>query len=107
METLMTVLKRFWPNYKLKKTLSQRKSASRKQDRKDVFGDRYNRPLSLRGHVESQENKKLCFCTVSLASELASDRGLPCENKAFYSPETQHGRRVIRVYSEQSTTRSG
>ena len=30
--------------------------------------------------------------------EFATGRGLPCENKAFYSPETQHGRRVIRVY---------
>ena len=42
METLMTVLKRFWPNYQLKKTVNRRKSASRKQDRKDVlnFKDR-------------------------------------------------------------------
>ena len=27
-----------------------------------------------------------------------SVRGLPCNHKAFYSPETQHGRCVIRVY---------
>ena len=27
-----------------------------------------------------------------------SVRGLPCKNKAFYSPETQHDCRVIRVY---------
>ena len=27
-----------------------------------------------------------------------SVRGLPCKNKAFHSPETHHGRRVIRVY---------
>ena len=26
-----------------------------------------HRPLSLGGHVGSQENKKLCFCTASLA----------------------------------------
>ena len=26
-----------------------------------------NRPFSLSGHDESQENKKLCFCMVSLA----------------------------------------
>ena len=26
-----------------------------------------------------------------------SVQGLPCKNKAFYSPETQHGRRVIKV----------
>ena len=57
--------------------------------------NRSNRPLSHGGHVESQENKKLCFCTASLALNLR----LPCENKAFYSPETQHGRRVIRVCS--------
>ena len=29
-----------------------------------------------------------------------SVRGLPCKNKAFYSPETQHGRRVIKVCGE-------
>ena len=27
----------------------------------------HNRPFSLGGHVESQEDKKLCFCTASLA----------------------------------------
>ena len=27
--------------------------------------------------------------------------GLPCKNKAFYSPETQHGRRVIKVYQRK------
>ena len=27
----------------------------------------YNRPLSHGGHFEPQENKKLCFCTSSLA----------------------------------------
>ena len=37
METLMTVLKRFWQNYKLKKTVNRGKSAGRKQERKDVF----------------------------------------------------------------------
>ena len=42
-----------------------------------------NRPLSHGGHVESQENKKLCFCTASLAvnSRLAE----VCRAKAFYS----------------------
>ena len=28
---------------------------------------RVNRPLSRGGHFESQGNKKLCFCTSSLA----------------------------------------
>ena len=27
----------------------------------------FNRPFSLGGHVESQENNKLCFCAASLA----------------------------------------
>ena len=41
METLMTVLKRFWPIYKLKKTVSQRKGASQRQDEKiSVFKER-------------------------------------------------------------------
>ena len=40
METLMIVPKKFWPNYKLKKIVNQRKSVSRKQDRKDNFKDR-------------------------------------------------------------------
>ena len=30
--------------------------------------------------------------------EFASGQSLPCQNKAFYSPKTQHGRRVIRIY---------
>ena len=38
-----------------------------------------NRPLSLGGHVESQENKKLCFCTASLA--LNSRLGEACRAK--------------------------
>ena len=60
-----------------------------------------NRPLSLGGHVESQQNKKL-FLHGKPRTEFASGRGLPCENKAFYSPETQHDRRVIRVYQAPS-----
>ena len=31
-------------------------------------------------------------------TEFAYGRGLACKNKAFYSPETQHGRRVRKVY---------
>ena len=61
---------------------------------------RVNRPLSLSGHVESQENKKLCRCTASLA--LNSRLGEDCPAKqSYYSPETQHGRRVIKVYYSQ------
>ena len=37
METLMTVLKRFWSNYKLKEAVNRRKSTSQKQNREDVF----------------------------------------------------------------------
>ena len=59
----------------------------------------YNRPLSLGGHVESRGNKKLCFARqASARREFSAVRGLSCKNKAFYSPETQHGRRVIKVY---------
>ena len=39
-------------------------------------------------------------------SDANSVRGLPCKNKAFYSPETQHGRRVIRVYYHTSVQHS-
>ena len=31
-------------------------------------------------------------------------RGLPCENKAFYSPETQHGHRVRRTLPASRST---
>ena len=47
-----------------------------------------NRPLSHGGHFESQENKKLCFCT----SSLALDERLAVQNLLF-----QHC--VIKVYS--------
>ena len=40
MEIFMTVLKRFWPNYTLKKIVNRRKSDSRKQDWKEVFKER-------------------------------------------------------------------
>ena len=33
------------------------------------------------------------YCT-----EFASGQGLPCGNEAFYSPETQYGHRVTKVY---------
>ena len=57
------------------------------------------RPFSHGGHVESQENKKLCFRAASLVlPEFAPGRGLPCKKTAFYFPETQHCHRVIRVY---------
>ena len=46
-----------------------------------------NRPLSHGGHFESQENKKLCFCT----SSLALDERLAVQNLLF-----EHC--VIKVY---------
>ena len=58
----------------------------------------YNRPFSLGGHVKSHENKKLCFCTASLALNSRvgeANRAEKC--KAFYSHETQHGRRVRKT----------
>ena len=56
-----------------------------------------NSLLSLGGHVESPENKKLYFLQGQPCTEFASGGGLPRKNKAFHSPETQHGLRVIRV----------
>ena len=53
----------------------------------------FNRPLSLGGHVENA-----LFLHGKPRTEFASGRGLPCKNKAFDSPKTQHGRRVRRVY---------
>ena len=41
-----------------------------------------NRPLSLGGHVESQENKKLCFCMASLA--LNSRPGETCRDETKF-----------------------
>ena len=58
----------------------------------------FNRALSLGSHVESQENKKLCFCQ-QVCTEFTSGRGFPCKNKAFFSSKTQHGCRVTKVYS--------
>ena len=55
-------------------------------------------PSSLGGHVESQENKKLCVCTASLV--LNSRLGEAGRAKTFYSPETQHDRRVRMGYWE-------
>ena len=45
-----------------------------------------NRPLSHSGHFESQENKKLCFCT-----SLALDERLDVQNLLFHNC-------VIKVY---------
>ena len=50
-----------------------------------------NRPLSRGGHFESQENKKLCFCT----SSLALDERLAVQNLLF-----QHC--LIKVYNKLS-----
>ena len=43
-----------------------------------------NRPLSLDGHVESQENKKLCFCTVSLALNSRLAKACRAKTKFFF-----------------------
>ena len=50
-----------------------------------------NRPLSHGGHFESQENKKLCFCT----SGLALDERLAVRNHLF-----QHC--MMKVYTSSS-----
>ena len=56
-------------------------------------------PLSLGGHVESQGSAKAMFLHGKPRSDANSVRGLLCKNEAFYSPETQHGRRVTKVYT--------
>ena len=43
------------------------------------FNANIDRPLSLGGHVESQENEKLCFCAASLA--LNSRMGEACSGR--------------------------
>ena len=53
-----------------------------------MCGQRY-RPLSHGGHFESQENKKLCFFT----SSLALDERLAVQNPLFQDC-------AIKVYSE-------
>ena len=55
------------------------------------FLESCDRPLSQGGHFESQENKKLCFCT----STLALDERLDVQNLLF-----QHC--VIKVYCHHS-----
>ena len=55
------------------------------------FLESCDRPLSQGGHFESQENKKLCFCT----STLALDERLDVQNLMF-----QHC--VIKVYCHHS-----
>ena len=57
-----------------------------------------NSPLSLGGHDESQRNEKLCFSHGKSRPDANSVQGLPCKNKAFYSAEVQHDRRVIKVF---------
>ena len=42
-----------------------------------------NRPLSLGSHVESQGNKKLCFCTASLTQTQIQGEASPAKTKLF------------------------
>ena len=42
------------------------------------------RPLSLGSHVESQENKKLCFCMASLALNSRLGEACHAKKKKFY-----------------------
>ena len=59
---------------------------------------KHYRPLSLGGHVDSQETRKLCFCTASLAQTRIQCEASRAKNKAFCSSETQHGCRARKVY---------
>ena len=45
-----------------------------------------DRPLSHGGHVESQENKKLCFCTASLALNSRLAEACRAKTKLFVPP---------------------
>ena len=66
METLMTVLKKFWPNYKLKKIVNKRKSASHKQDCKDISRtdscNFYSEQFTTRSGYNLELLKFLLFC---------------------------------------------
>ena len=53
-----------------------------------------NRPLSRGGMLISEA----LFLHGKPRPDANSVRGLPCKNKAFYSPETQHGRQVTKIY---------
>ena len=54
--------------------------------------DLFLRKASKTG-INFRNSLKLC----KPRTEFASGKGLPCEKKAFYSPEIQHGRPVIKV----------
>ena len=41
------------------------------------------KPLSLRGHVESQENKKFCYCTESVAQMRIQCEACHAKTKLF------------------------
>ena len=45
-----------------------------------------HRPLLLGGHVESQEDKKLCFCTASLAQTRIQCEACRAKTKLFILP---------------------
>ena len=56
-----------------------------------------HRPVSLSDHVEPRGNKSFVFAQqVSARCEFSAR--LAMRKQTFYSPETQHGRRVIKVY---------
>ena len=59
-----------------------------------------SRPLSHGGHVESQENKKLCFCTASLALNSRLAEGCRAKTKLFipsrFNMATEDQGRVVR-----------
>ena len=43
----------------------------------------FKRPFSLGGHVDSQENNKLCFCTASVALNLHVGEANRAKTKLF------------------------
>ena len=54
-----------------------------KKHRYGCPNQQFNRPLSLGGHVESQENKKLSFCRANLALNLCLAEACYAKTKLF------------------------
>ena len=77
----------YWPSSFFACLWTEAKSRSINSQKKNEA----NRPLSRGGHIESQGNKKLCFCP----SSLAPDERLDGQNLLF-----QHC--VIKVYIQSS-----
>ena len=52
MESVMTVLKRFWPNYKIKEAVNRRTGTSRNRKRKNGFKEQFFLNCSRRKYLQ-------------------------------------------------------